>query len=422
VTGGPGLIWLAVGCLVATMFFSAAEMAFIAANRLRLRHLAEEGHQTAADYLEAFRRPERLLSTAMMGVTIAHIVAASAVTFALLPRLGSLAWLVAAATVTPIMLVLGEIIPKAVAREWATDLILTLYRPLIWMSRLLTPFVALANTTVGTVLRMFGGPQVDSRQFVSREELKALLQLEPGEAAVSTQEAEMIDKIFDLGDTTVREVMVPLVDVVMLPDGATVTDAITLVQQRGFSRIPVTRQRDTNVVGVVTAMDLLRRGGQARTVVEIMRPPTFVPETKRIDDLLREMQKSRNPLAVVVDEYGGATGIVTLEDIVEEIVGEIQDEHDRTPATVERLPDGSYWVAARTHIDELNEALDWTLPKQDYETVAGLVLATLHRIPRTGEEFQVPGYTITVLEADSRRVGAVKITPVSAPAAAAGAV
>ena len=145
-----------------------------------------------------------------------------------------------------------------------------------------------------------------------------------------------------------------------------------------------------------------------------MRQPYYVPETKRIDDLLREMQRSRNHLAVVVDEYGGSTGVVTLEDILEEIVGEIHDEHDRAPASVERLPDGSYWVAARTNIDELNEALDWNLPKNDYETVAGLVLATLHRIPRTGEEFALPGYTITVLEADSRHVGAVKIAAIPA--------
>jgi CBS domain containing-hemolysin-like protein len=319
------------------------------------------------------------------------------------------------------MLVFGEIIPKAVAREWATRLILRIYHPLAWAARLLTPFVLLANALVTVVLRAVGGPRADTRQFVSREELKALLQLEPGEASVSTQEAEMIDKIFDLGDTTVREVMVPLVDVVMLPDTAGVADAITLIRQRGYSRLPVSGQRETNVVGVVTAMDLLARGGQARSLADLVRPPTFVPETKRIDDLLREMQKGRNPLAVVVDEYGGATGIVTLEDIVEEIVGEIQDEHDRTPASVERLPDGSYWVAARTHIDELNEALDWSLPKQDFETVAGLVLATLHRIPRTGEEFQIPGYTITVLEADARRVAAVKIAPVTAPSPPAGA-
>src|SRR5204862_1081921 len=135
-----------------------------------------------------------------------------------------------------------------------------------------------------------------------------------------------------------------LVDVVMLPDTASVADAIAMIRQRGFSRLPVYATRETNVVGIVTSMDLLRRGGQARSLAEITRPPTFVPETKRIDDLLREMQKSRGQLAIVVDEYGGATGIVTLEDIVEQSVGEIHDEHDRTPATVERLPAGSYWV------------------------------------------------------------------------------
>jgi CBS domain containing-hemolysin-like protein len=402
-------------CLLATMFFSAAEMAFIAANRVRLRHLAEEGSATAARYLESFRRPERVLSTAMMGVTISHIVAASAATWTLLPVLGGLAPLVVTVTLTIVMLVVGEIIPKAIAREWATTLILTFYRPLTWAAWLLTPFVACATAIVSTALRLVGGPPADTRSFVSREELKALLQMEPGEAGVTTQEAEMIDKIFDLGDKTVREVMVPLVDVAMLPDTASPTDAIALVQQRGFSRLPIYRQRETNIVGVVAAMDLLRRGAEVRTLDQLMRQPYYVPDTKRIDDLLREMQRTRNHLAVVVDEYGGSAGVVTLEDILEEIVGEIQDEHDRTPAPVERLPDGSYWVAARTRIEELNDALDWNLPKNEFETVAGLVLATLHRIPRTGEEFQLPGYTITVLEADARRVAAVKIAPTVAP-------
>jgi putative hemolysin len=405
------LAWIAALCLLTTMFFSAAEMAFIAANRLRLRHLAEEGRTTAARYLEAFRQPERILSTAMMGVTISHIVASSLTTVVLLPVFGGWAWLVATAVITPVMLVFGEIIPKTVAREWATSLILKLFHPLRWASTLLVPFVFTANLIVSSVLRLFGGPRADTRHFVSREELKALLAMEPGEAEVTTQEAEMIDKIFDLGDTTVREIMVPLVEVAMLPDTATPGDAITLIQRRGFSRIPIFRQRETNIVGVVSAMDILARGGEATSLAELMRPPVYVPETKRIDDLLREMQRSRNHMAVVVDEYGGSTGVVTLEDILEEIVGEIHDEHDRAPASVERLPDGSYLVAARTNLEELNEALDWTLPKRDYETVAGLVLATLHRIPRRGEEFQVDGYTITVLEADERHVTAVKITP-----------
>jgi CBS domain containing-hemolysin-like protein len=415
------MVWIAAACLLATMFFSAAEMAFIAANRLRLRHLAEEGSRTAARYLEDFRRPERVLSTAMMGVTIAHIVASSAATYALLPVLGGWAPWVVTAALTPVMLVFGEIIPKAVAREWATNLILRVYRPIRWASALLVPFVWATNNIVSALLRFVGGPSADARQFVSREELKALLAMEPGEAEVTTAEAEMIDKIFDLGDTTVREVMVPLVEVAMLPEGATPSEAIALITQRGFSRIPIYAQRETDVVGVVTAMDLLKRGAEVATLAELRRAAAYIPETKRIDDLLREMQRSRTHMAVVVDEYGGAKGAVTLEDILEQIVGEIQDEHDRAPASVDRLPDGSYWLAARTNIEELNEALDWNLPKQDYETVAGLVLATLHRIPRMGEEFQVAGYTITVLDADVRHVKAVKIaappTPAPEPAA-----
>ena len=409
------MLWLATLCLVATMFFSAAEMAFIAANRPRLRHLAEQGSATAAAYLEAFRHPERVLSTAMMGVTVAHIVAASATTWSLLPTLGGLAPVVVTLVLTPVMLVFGEIIPKAVARAWATSLILRLYRPLLWTSVVLMPFVAFANLVVGLTLRLYGVRQADTRAFVSREELKALLQMEPGEAEVTTQEAELIDNIFDLGDTTVREVMVPLVEVAMLPDSASPQDAIALIQERGFSRLPIYRQRETNIVGIVAAMDLLSRGAEAATLDELKRPPYYVPETKRIDDLLREMQRSRAHMAVVVDEYGGSTGVVTLEDILEQIVGEIHDEHERAPASAERLPDGSYRVAARTNIDELNEAFDWTLPKQDYETVAGLVLATLGRVPRAGEMFQIPGYTLTVLEADTRRVAAVKITPTPEP-------
>lgn len=224
----------------------------------------------------------------------------------------------------------------------------------------------------------------------------------------------MIDKIFALGETTAREVMVPLVEVVALAEDASPAEAITLIQERGFSRLPVYRDRIDNVVGVVTAMDLLRAGARAGARSEPMgalaRPPYFVPETKRIDDLLLEMQKSRVRLAVVVDEYGGSVGIVTVEDIVEQIVGEIRNEHERAPATIERLPDGSSRVAGRVGIEELNDALGWELPKADYETVAGLVLATLHRIPKVGEELRVTQYLLTILEADERRVVAVKIT------------
>lgn len=404
-------VWGIGVAMLVTALLSASEMAFIAANRVRIRHLAENGNQTAARYLEAFRRPERMLSAAMMGVTVAHITASSLATWALLPV--ARGWAAALATIilVPLMLVFGEVIPKAVASEWATALLLRLYRVLEITAIILSPVTWGARVLVTGVLVAVGLRTSGARQFVSREELKLLLQLEPEEADVTSSEAEMIDKIFDLGDTAVREVMVPLVDVAALPETAAPDEAVRLMQESGFSRIPVFTDRVINVVGVVTAMDLLRRGADAPDLKSLMRPATYVPETKRIDDLLREMQKARLQMAVVIDEYGGAVGIVTVEDIVEQVVGEIQDEHDRTGATVERLPDGSYRVAGREGVQDLNDALDWDLPTGDFETVAGLVLATVHRIPLVGEEFQVGRYTFTVLEADQRRILTVRITP-----------
>ena len=408
-------LWIIGLALLVTALFSAAEMSFIAANRLRLRHMAESGNRTAVRYLEAFRNPERLLSTAMMGVTIAHITASSVATWALLPVVGGVAAILVTASLTPIMLVFGEVIPKAIARERATALILWLFPVIEALGKLLTPLTWGANALVGWALALIGRERTSTRQFVSREELKLLLQMEPEEADVTVTEAEMIDNIFDLGETAVREVMVPLVDVAALPETASRADAVRLIQERGFSRIPVFTDKVFNIVGVVTAMDLLRRSNEAASLRELMRPASYVPETKHIDDLLREMQKNRVQLAVVVDEYGGAVGIVTVEDIVEEVVGEIRDEHDRTPDTVERLADGSYRVAGRARLEELNDALDLDLPKGDFETVAGLVLATLHRIPLVGEVFRVRGYTVTVLAADKRRVLSVRITPDKKP-------
>src|SRR4029453_6598828 len=345
--GGMIYVWGIGVAMLVTSLLSASEMAFIAANRVRIRHLAENGNQTAARYLEAFRRPERMLSAAMMGVTVAHITASSLATWALLPVAGGWAAALATIILVPLMLVFGEVIPKAVASEWATALLLRLYRVLEITAIILSPVTWGARVLVTGVLVALGLRTSGARQFVSRAELKLLLHPEPEEAHVTSSEAEMIDKIFDLGDTAVREVMVPLVDVAALPETAAPDEAVRLIQERGFSRIPVFSDRVINVVGVVTAMDLLRRGADAPDLRSLMRPATYVPETKRIDDLLPEMQKARPQSAVVIDEYGGAVGIVTVEDIVEQVVGEIQDEHDRTGATVERLPDGSYRVAGR---------------------------------------------------------------------------
>jgi CBS domain containing-hemolysin-like protein len=402
-----GLVLL---CLLASAFFSSAEIAFLAANRVRLRHLAEQGSRVARGYMAAFQEPERLLSTAMMGVTIAHVVSSAVATAALLAWIGGQASLWATVILTPLMLVFGEILPKALTQPRATDIALRTYDPLRAVAWLLAPVVGVANLLVRGILRGMGhGERRDP--FVSRADLRLLVEREPdGATDVREEEREMIEGIFDLVETSVREVMVPLVDVVAVPEDADIEEAVQKIRETGHSRLPVYRERIDNVVGLVAALDVLGRGAVGETVRTLMRPAHYVPATKRISDLLPEMQRRRIQLAVVVDEYGASEGIVTVGDIIEEIVGAIPDDREGTPSQLVRLPDGSYLVAGRLWIEELNEALDWHLPtKKDYETVAGLILAALGRIPRPGEQVTVGGYELAVVDADERRILKVKV-------------
>jgi magnesium and cobalt exporter, CNNM family len=400
---------IVVVCLLASAFFSAAEMAFIAANRIRLRHLAEQGSRVARGYMEAFERPERLLSTAMMGVTIAHVAASALTTALLLPWLDRKAALWATVILTPVMLIFGEIVPKSLTQQRATTVALRTFDALRAAAWLLAPLVWVANALVGAILRALGYRERHD-PFVSRDDLRLLFQVEPtGATDVKEEEREMIDGIFHLGETTVREIMVPLVDVLAVPEEATVEETVARIAESGHSRLPVYRERIDHVIGVVAALDILQRGATEEGVKALLRPAYYVPETKRIDDLLREMQRQRIQLAVVVDEYGGSEGIVSVEDVVEQIVGDIEDEHTRTPSTLTSLPDGSYLVAARLGIDELNETLDWDLPKKDYETVGGLILSVLGRIPRPGEQIELDRYELSVVDADERRILKVKV-------------
>ena len=405
-------------CLLASAFFSSAEIAFLAANRVRLRHLAEQGSRVARGYMEAFQHPERLLSTAMMGVTIAHVVSSAVATTTLLLWLGGgQASLWATIILTPLMLVFGEIVPKALTQPRATEAAIRTYYPLRGFAWLLAPVVGLANLLVRSILGGLGhGERRDP--FVSRADLRLLVEREPdGTTDVREEEREMIEGIFDLVETSVREVMVPLVDVVAVPEDASIEEAVAKVQESGHSRLPVYRERIDNVVGVVAALDILGRGGAGETIKTLMRPAHYIPATKRVSDLLPEMQRRRIQLAIVVDEYGASQGIATVGDVIEEIVGEIPDDRERTPSQLVRLPDGSYLVNGRMWIEELNEALEWDLPtKKDYETVAGLILASLGHIPRPGEQVAVGAYELAVVDADERRILKAKVRAHERPA------
>jgi CBS domain containing-hemolysin-like protein len=359
--------------------------------------------------MEAFQHPERLLSTAMMGVTIAHVVSSAVATAALLPWVGTQASLWATVILTPLILVFGEILPKALTQSRATSIALRTFDPLRGIAWLLAPLVGVANLLVRTILGGLGhGERRDP--FVSRADLRLLVEREPdGTTDVLEEEREMIEGIFDLTETSVREVMVPLVDVIAVAEDAGVDEAVATIRESGHSRLPVYRERIDIVVGVVAALDILARGASGETIRTLMRPAHYVPLTKRVSDLLPEMQRRRIQLAIVVDEYGASQGIVTLGDVIEEIVGEIPDDRE-PPSQLVRLPDGSYLVDGRLWIEELNESLDWDLPKKkEYETVAGLILDALGRIPRPGEQATVGAYELAVVDADERRIHKVKV-------------
>jgi CBS domain containing-hemolysin-like protein len=253
-----------------------------------------------------------------------------------------------------------------------------------------------------------------TRAYITRDELAILIETEgAGRSEISEDEREMISNVLEMSDRTVYDVMVPLSEVTALPEDATVREAALEVSDKQHTRIPIYRSRVDDIVGVVHAFDLLRRGPdeRERPVADIARPPVFVPESKPVIDLLVELQGTGNQLAVVVDEYGGATGIVTIEDILEEIVGEIEDEYDVGPPPIRRERPGVWWVEARTPVARLNAELQLDLPEneEEYESISGLLLERMKRIPRIGESLRIGAVTITVAAASERAVDAVRI-------------
>jgi len=277
------------------------------------------------------------------------------------------------------------------------------------ISYLLFPVVWIMSKATELVLRILG-QEGEARPFVTREELQLLLQTETGPTDMKPHEKTMIRRIFRFADTRVKEVMIPLVDVVALESTSTVGEAIASVRQENYSRYPVFEERIDNITGVVHSFDLLLASERGQTIQPYIRPISFFPETKPIDELLLELQRKQEALAVVVDEYGGAVGIVTVEDILEEVVGEIDDEYDTAPPLFRRVGPKAFLVNARMEIDHINEILKLGVPKGDYETLGGFVLNRLGRVPLAGESFRYRKMLFEVKKANERAVQEVLIS------------
>lgn len=414
--------WLAsvviITCLGVEAFFSGAEIALYSANKLRIRHHAEQGSRAARLILQMLERPEQMLGSTLVMHSLVVVTGTSLATALLVNWLGQRGEWVALVVMTSLVLIVGEIFPKTLFQYFADRLAGVVIYPLRAVSYACYPVARVITWLIGQGLGLFGLQSEKKNPFVTREELELLMRLSDHSSTLGVHERRMIRRIFGFSDTRVHEAMIPLVQVVALEDTASVDALIQAIREHGFSRIPIFQDNIHNIVGWVNAFDVLSLPPDARSFRHLIRPAYYVPETRRIGDLLKDVQQKGIPLAVVVDEYGGSVGIVTIEDMLEEIVGEIEDEYDARERLYEVLPDGSFRIDAHMEIDAINEILGLHIPIGDYTTLAGFILAQLERIPQRGELLMHDGLMLEIEEATNRTVECVRVFPRPAPPAA----
>ena len=396
--------------LIASAISSASETALTSVNRIRIKNAAEEGDSRAQQIEALLAKPNVFLTTILVVNNVAVILASSMATVIALnlsPRWGEV---LATVLTSLVVLIFCEVTPKNAAVQnseaWARTLV-PLISGLAWVLR---PIIALLNGITNAIMRLLGIPLRRIGPSVTEEELRLLVNVGEEEGVFEEGERTMIHHIFELSETTVREVMVPRIDMITLPAITTLSAAVDLIMEGGMSRIPVYEGTIDNIAGVLYAKDILpelRRGGNEsqRLVRDILRPAYFVPESKKLDDLLHELQNQRVHMAIVIDEYGSVAGLVTIEDLVEEIIGDIQDEYDREEREFERLSPSEYIVAAKMNIDDFNELLGVELEAgEEYDTVGGFMLAMLDKIPVVGDVVRTDEVTLTVLATRGRRI------------------
>jgi putative hemolysin len=393
---------------------SAAETALTTISHFKLKDLVAEDEQKALKIDRLLADPNTYLTTILIVNTISVIVVSSMATVLALRFSTNLGALLAILLSSLVVLIFCEILPKTVALLNPLRLARFIVRPVRTVAWLLRPLVWFLNAFTTFLVRSFGGHVRHQGPFVTEEELRMLVNYGEEEGVLEQEETEMINSIFEFADTTVREVMVPRIDMVTLASDATVNQAVDVALEGGFSRIPVYEESEgvDEIIGILYTKDLLkqlREGHQAIPVCNLVRPAYFVPETKKLDDLLREIRQNRIHMVVVVDEYGSVAGLVTIEDLVEEIVGDIQDEYDHEEKLYEQISENEYVFDAKISIYDFNELMGMRLDDSDYETLGGFVYAQLGKIPSAGDTIEFEKLKFTVLATRGRRITKIRV-------------
>jgi len=410
--------------------FAGAEIAVVALRKTRLQELVDEGRRGARSLALLRAEPERFLATVQVGITVIGATAAAfggaTIAERLAPVIARVEWLEKYAddlafgsvviAISYLSIVIGELVPKSLALRSAEGYALRIAKPLLGLSWLARPIVWLLSSSANLVLKPFGDTTTFTESRHSAEELQQIVEEAAKAGTIPPEASEIVARALELPELRIADVMVPRQDVIMLPHNASPEQLLRIAKDHPFNRIPVYEDRIDNVVGYVSMKDLLPRALErsAIEIAKIMRPPFFVPDSKRAVELLEEMRQRRNPFAVVVDEQGGLSGIVTFEDLVEELVGDIFSEHtQKVPQLIKKERGGTAVVNGATPIREINRALGVELPEEgDYTTVAGLSLALAGKVPTNGEVLSLPnGITLEMVDVSPRRVRAVRVRP-----------
>ncbi len=427
------LIFLAV-LIMLNAFFSASEIAVISVPKLRLKQLSEEGNKTAEVLYQLADDSSRFLATIQIGVTfLGFLLSASAavslsggltVTLAAVPVpfIAQSAQALAVGLITialaMVTLIFGELAPKSIGLAHSERIALFVARPIKLLARLASPLVRFLVWATNLVAKPFGGQPRRGLPIVTEEEIKTLVDAGEESGMLEEDEKEMIYSIFEFGETLAREVMVSRVDIVALDAETPLMDAMDVIIKHNHSRVPVYQDNIDNVIGILYAKDLLKvlreKGREAANQIklsDIVRPAAFTPESKKVDELLEDMQKRRIHMAIVIDEYGGTAGLVTIEDILEEIVGEIQDEYDQAEeALIQDLGATEWLIDARANLSDINDLLKTNIPIDESDTLGGFIYESLGKVPLPGDEVHHEDLLLKVVNVAGRRIGKIRVT------------
>jgi len=405
---------LFVICLLLSAFFSGSETAFISMQRIRLEHLVKNNVRGARRVARMIERPEKLLSTILLGNNFVNVAAAALGTMVAVSLWGEKGVLIATIAVTILLLIFAETTPKTIATRHAERLSLILARPIEWLSWLLTPFVIALSWIASGFTKLVGGKPV-RRSLASPEEIRTMISVGHKEGTVEEAEAEMLHKVFEFGDRPVREVMVPRLEVVSIEQGSKIADFLAIYAESPLSRFPVYQENMDNVVGILSVKDVLMAQAKGSitdesTIDDLVRPAYFAPETKHINELFAEMRDENYRMCVVVDEFGGTAGVVSLSRLVEEIVGPVGDELAEVEKEYEVINEYTFQIDGSMRIEEANEEMELELPEGDYETVAGFVLHLLGRIPKPNEQLRYKGLKLVITEMRGLKIEKILLT------------